>query len=269
MNIQKFTLSTVLASSVFAATAVYAAPGEPYSDEWIEGRISGALDYNSAVNSSNVTVDANGGSVTLKGKVPSEIEKDFVGQVARSVDGVVGIQNELTVDENLKYEPRSSFKQKFSDAMITAAIKSKLLANRNTHALAVNVDTAANAVTLSGKVSTAAEKSLAEKLAFETNGVRQVTNQLTVEGKPIATAKESASNTAAVSDAWISTKARAILTFSNDFPGSDVDVTTTNGQVKIAGFAHSPEQKQQIASRVADVAGVKSVDNQLVVRHQM
>jgi len=269
MELRKLTCSTLAACSLFVVSLAVAAPGEPYSDEWIEGRISGALDYNSAVNSSNVNVDSNGGSVTLKGKVPSEIEKDFVAQVARSVDGVVGVQNELTVDENLKYEPRSSFRQKFNDAMITAAVKSKLLANRNTHALAINVDTAANAVTLSGKVSSSAEKAMAEKIAFETNGVRQVTNQLLVEGKPAAPAKASAGTTEAISDAWISTKARAILTFTNDFPGSDVDVTTTNGQVKLAGFAHSPEQKQQIASRVADVAGVKSVDNQLVVRHQM
>jgi len=247
-----------------------AAPGQPYSDEWLEGRISGAIAYNSAIDSSKVDVDADGGLVTLSGKVPSEVERDFIERIARTVDGVSGVKNEISVDEDMKYEHASSFQQKISDATVTAAVKSKLLASRNTHGLDINVDTDGNIVTLSGIVQSEREKSTAEQMAFETSGVREVRNQLRVEGATSPTSgSKSASVGAAVSDAWISTKTRAMLNFTNDFPGSNVEVNTTNGKVTLKGFARTPEQKQRIEQTVADVNGVKSVENLLVIRKTM
>lgn len=246
-----------------------AAPGQPYSDEWLEGRISGAIAYNSAIDSTKVDVDASGGVVTLSGKVPSEVEREFVERIAKTVDGVAAVKNDITVDEEMRYEHQSSFQQKIIDATITAAVKSKLLASKNTHGLAINVDTNANSVTLMGTVESEREKMLAEKMAFETNGVREVKNQLLVEGKPVATTAKSATVGASVSDAWISTKTRALLNFTNDFPGSDVEVTTANGRVTLKGFARSPDQKQRIEQTVQDVAGVKAVDNLITIRKTM
>ncbi len=256
-----------LVAALTAGTAA-AAPGQAYSDEWLEGRISGAIGYNTAIDSSALSVDANGGAVTLTGKVPSEVEREFVERLAKSVEGVSSVKNELEIDESMKFQPRSSMQQKFTDASITASVKSKLLANRNTHGLSINVDTEGNAVTLGGTVKSANEKALAEKLAYETSGVREVRNNLLVGNAPPAASPNADSKDLgdAVTDAWINTKARAILGFSNDYPGSDVDVTTQEGRVTLQGFARSPEQKQAIEQTIAELAGVKAVNNQLVVR---
>src|SRR5215510_10846043 len=68
-----------------------------------------------------------------------------------------------------------------SDATITTAVKNKLAADPTTSAAKINVDTSNGVVTLSGSVPTAAEKSEAERLARNTQGVTQVVNNITAE----------------------------------------------------------------------------------------
>ncbi|HET6724809.1 MAG TPA: BON domain-containing protein [Gammaproteobacteria bacterium] len=69
-----------------------------------------------------------------------------------------------------------------SDSAITAAVKSKLLANSSTSGMDIHVETNHGVVTLSGTVSSDAEKDLAERIARNTDGVTDVTNNLNVTG---------------------------------------------------------------------------------------
>jgi len=78
---------------------------------------------------------------------------------------------------------QDSAAENLSDAAITTKVKSKLLADKTTQGLKINVDTQAGAVTLTGDVRSAAEKDMAEKIARETEGVKSVRNQLTVGKK--------------------------------------------------------------------------------------
>jgi osmotically-inducible protein OsmY len=70
--------------------------------------------------------------------------------------------------------------QQIDDAAITAAVKAKLAGDPDTAAINIDVDTNDAVVTLSGKVATSAERSEAERLARETDGVARVINNLTV-----------------------------------------------------------------------------------------
>ncbi|HEV2392268.1 MAG TPA: BON domain-containing protein [Verrucomicrobiae bacterium] len=72
-----------------------------------------------------------------------------------------------------------------ADARITAAIKGKLLANRDLSGLSISVSTSDGIVTLSGTVPTAEDVSQAMLTALETDGVRQVIS--TIQVKPRAT----------------------------------------------------------------------------------
>lgn len=69
-----------------------------------------------------------------------------------------------------------------SDTAITAAVKSKLLANSSTSGMDIHVETNHGVVTLSGTVRSDAEKNLAERIARNTDGVTDVTNNLKVQG---------------------------------------------------------------------------------------
>ena len=66
------------------------------------------------------------------------------------------------------------------DKTITAAVKTKLVEDKSTSAMAIDVDTQDGNVILSGFAKTAAEKSQAEALARSTKGVKSVRNLLVV-----------------------------------------------------------------------------------------
>ena len=73
-------------------------------------------------------------------------------------------------------------KEALSNASITAKVKSRLAQDPAINALYVNVDTNDGRVTLSGKVALPEQKAQAEKVARETDGVKNVVNQLQVTG---------------------------------------------------------------------------------------
>lgn len=66
------------------------------------------------------------------------------------------------------------------DKTITAAVKAKLVEDKSTSAMAIDVDTQDGNVILSGFAKTAAEKAQAEALAKGTKGVKSVRNLLVV-----------------------------------------------------------------------------------------
>jgi osmotically-inducible protein OsmY len=70
-----------------------------------------------------------------------------------------------------------------ADARTTAAIKGKLLANRDLSALSISVNTTGGVVTLSGSVNSTQDISKAMLLAMETDGVREVVSTLQVKPK--------------------------------------------------------------------------------------
>ena len=70
-----------------------------------------------------------------------------------------------------------------TDAEITTAVKTKFLADTKVSGLNINVDTEKHVVTLTGPVSSAAEKAEAIRLAKTTKGVHKVISKLTIEPK--------------------------------------------------------------------------------------
>ena len=66
------------------------------------------------------------------------------------------------------------------DKTITASVKTKLVEDKTTSAMAIDVDTQDGNVILSGFAKTAAEKAQAEALARGTKGVKSVRNLLVV-----------------------------------------------------------------------------------------
>ena len=70
-----------------------------------------------------------------------------------------------------------------SDAEITTAVKTKFLADSKVSGLNINVDTTNGVVTLTGPVSSAAERARAMRLARNTHGVKHVVSKLTIQKK--------------------------------------------------------------------------------------
>ena len=66
------------------------------------------------------------------------------------------------------------------DAAITAAVKTKMLADATVGGLRIDVDTKDGIVVLKGEVKSAAERKRALELAKETDGVKTVKDQLKI-----------------------------------------------------------------------------------------
>jgi hyperosmotically inducible periplasmic protein len=73
--------------------------------------------------------------------------------------------------------------QTVDDATITASVKSKLVADKASNLTRVDVDTNNGTVYLNGIVENAEQKSRAEELARQANGVKAVVNNLQVQKK--------------------------------------------------------------------------------------
>ncbi len=89
---------------------------------------------------------------------------------------------------------------------------------------------------------------LAAPLAFAAEGAK-------AEAK--AAAGESAQP---VSDSWITTKVKADLLVHDETKGLDINVSTTNGVVTLAGRLDSAAQVDSAVAIAKAIKGVKSVD---------
>lgn len=185
--------TTILAASI-AVTPIALADNSQYDtddklkDAWLDGKVETALLVNRHLNNFTIDTDVKARTVMLSGTVNSEIDKELAGEIAKGIEGVAKVENNLTVEkpekmnhgEHADHDSERSFSNWYNDATTTAAIKSKLLWNGETSGLKVNVDTMYGEVTLKGNVSSSAEKDLVEKIAENTDGVRSVDNQLQV-----------------------------------------------------------------------------------------
>lgn len=69
------------------------------------------------------------------------------------------------------------------DSAITTSIKTKLLADKKTSAVSISVETTNGVVTLSGPVTSSAERAEALKIARHNKGVTRVVDKMTLAPK--------------------------------------------------------------------------------------
>ena len=149
------------------------------SDAWLITKVKTTLLFHSSVSGFKTEVNSKDGIVTLQGKATSQAQKDLTTEYAKDVEGVKGVNNEMTVAKTSKKTQTAG--GKIDDASITALVKMTLLSHRSTSALNTSVTTKKGVVTLTGKAKNAAEKELAAKYANDVNGVKSVKNLMTIE----------------------------------------------------------------------------------------
>ena len=180
-------------------TAVLLLSGAAYADSfegaskdaWLTGKVETVFLLNGHLNNFEINTDVEDGIVHLTGTVKSDIDSDLAVQLAKGVDGVVEVHSDLVVDsdaapierESVAEGDSRSFGTWVDDATTTAAVKSKLVGNGNIEGLQIDVDTRGDVVTLSGRVETDEQKSLAEELARNTGDVGDVRNNLVVDAQ--------------------------------------------------------------------------------------
>jgi hyperosmotically inducible protein len=152
-----------------------------------------------------------------------------------------------------------------SDIGITSAVKSKFAADDTVKAYQIHVDTKDRVVTLTGAVETSAAKDQAVALARQTEGVRDVVDQLVVS-PPVAADTRPAEPPGIVGDAAITSAVKAKLLADSDVSGLKIDVDTSAGVVTLDGTVGTKAEKTKAVAIARETDGVTQVVDKLRVR---
>ena len=110
-------------------------------------------------------------------------------------------------------------------------------------------------VTLTGTVTKASDKTLAEDTVASLPGVKSVDNKLLIKGE----------QPAEHSDAWITTKVKTALMFHRNVSGTGTSVYTKDGVVTLQGVTSSEAQKELTTEYAKDIDNVKSINNEMTI----
>lgn len=128
-----------------------------------------------------ITISVQDASVTLEGVVADTGERDLAVEIARSIEGVRKVVDNLQIDPDSMSGPDlAGLACDTDDASLAERVRSQLFWNRNTHGLTLQVAAGNGIVTLQGDVASRSEAALARLIALNTCGVSQVNSQLRV-----------------------------------------------------------------------------------------
>jgi hyperosmotically inducible protein len=181
------------------------------SDPGITTAVKSKLAADDTVKAYRIDVDTKDRVVTLSGEVDNAVAKARAVEIARGVEGVrevvdntaivagvtppgglddkaAATTGEVARDAAAKADQAKDkadakaddIGDATKDAALTAAVKTKFLADTKVSGLKIDVDTSKGVVTLNGTVPTAAERTHAVAIAKETDGVKSVVNNLKV-----------------------------------------------------------------------------------------
>jgi osmotically-inducible protein OsmY len=126
------------------------------------------LDWNSWLPKDSIHVKAEKGWITLSGEVEWDYQRRSAKNSVRSLLGVVGVSDEISV------KPRVSM------SAVKSEIEAALKRRAHSDAQHITVDVRGSDVTLSGTVHSWSERELAASSAWSTPGVRQVVDNITI-----------------------------------------------------------------------------------------
>ena len=148
------------------------------ADATLEAMIDSKLLWNQYTDGLDITVDAEGGVVTLSGIADTPRSRLLAGHLASTTPGTVLVNNQLTLDPDQKGQVATARAadddNELDDAWVTARTTSALLWTRGVEGTDIKVSTEDGRVTLEGPVESGFEKELAIEIAQGIRGVDAV-----------------------------------------------------------------------------------------------
>jgi hyperosmotically inducible protein len=141
------------------------------SDSWITSKTKIALFADDRVKGREVSVETKQGEVHLRGKVDSQEAKGAAGEIAKGVEGVKNVKNDLQVVSTTSRKAVNA-----SDKDITKAVEARFA--KDPQLKKIDVRTDAGVVTLSGEVPNISASAKASEMAFRVDGVKSVKNDV-------------------------------------------------------------------------------------------
>ena len=167
---------SVLLATACTSTRTQKSAGETIDDGVISTQVNTALVGDSLTKAHNIDVEVFKGRVQLNGFVGSNAERTQAVALARKVNGVNAVDNNLL----LRGEKRTTG-ESADDAALTSKVKSALIDDSRTKAHEINVETQHSVVLLAGFVANSASRSAAGDIARSITGVKKVDNQIAIK----------------------------------------------------------------------------------------
>ncbi len=200
-------IGTLLGAAAIAITTVACSSTDPGLTTAVKTKLAA----DDTVKAYRIDVDTKDAVVTLNGAVDTAAARARAIELARGTEGVRDVVDRLTVtpgvtpttgvDDKIQGEAKEAAREAdaktdaaqrkagdatddaadaTANAALTAKVKTKFLADDDISGLKIDVDSNNGVVTLTGTVKTAAEKTLALKVAKGTDGVKSVVDHLKV-----------------------------------------------------------------------------------------
>jgi hyperosmotically inducible protein len=130
----------------------------------------------------SIDVKVENRSVTLSGSVETPTQRNGAEQIARAVDGVAGVTNNLVVTnpQAASEPPAANAPPADSNAELAKRVEFELYRTNAFNTSTMQVRAEDGAVMLAGTVRSRAEQLLAERVVQSVSGVKKVTNELKV-----------------------------------------------------------------------------------------
>lgn len=222
-------------------------------DDRIESSAKKSYVFKTYLKDDKVKVDSEDGVVTLTGTVSEESHKSLAQETVAGLPGVKSVDNRLEVKGERPTD--------MSDAWLTTKVKSTLLYHRSVSGFKTEVNVKDGIVTLRGNAPSQAQKELTAEYARDIEGVKDVTNEITVT----KSSKKTRTMGGKIDDSSITALVKMTLLNHRSTSALNTSVTTKNGVVTLTGKAKSATEKDLATKFAKDVNGVKSVKNQMTI----
>ncbi len=235
-------------------TAPAAAATEPHGDATLSTAVQAKFYADDLTRGFGIDVSSQNGVITLRGTVPTEAARQRALELARGVEGVSGVTDQMqvreTADTARRGEPSTATgtagreADRHDPAWITTKIQAQYFVDPEIKPWAIDVTTGSGGVvTLEGMVDSPEDKAEAVRIARETEGVTRVEDRLRAEAA--GTGTPAAGTAATQPDPWVTAKIQAKYFVDDEVKARNIDVTTQNGAVTLQGTVGSEAERRQ------------------------
>ena len=151
---------------------------------------------------------------------------------------------------DITFDPRTIGMQ-IDDTIMQKSLVARLSLSEKKYFISIQVEVLDGRIFLAGKVDEPEEKIKITKLAWETKGVREVKNAITIKGNSNfkSTAK----------DILITSQLRTALILNKNTKSRNYTIETINKKIYIFGIAMDADEKREVVSEANKIYDVEDV----------
>ena len=166
------------------------------------------------------------------------------GCVGASSRGIFGTGVSIALD------PRSLGTQ-IDDGIMDKNLDARLLISNKSYILNINTQVLDGRIFITGKVDTPEEKLQITKIAWETEGVRSVRNDLKI--------KEEFNFKQSAKDILITSQLRSAIIFNKKIKSANYSIDTYKKKIYIYGIAETEDEKNEVIKEAKEILDVENV----------